>query len=219
MTERKTEFNECEQDEWVVLKNEQNDFVLTNDVGDFSYEANARPIEEERRVRKRKQANKLSLKMMTTFIFACVAVATIQTSIYIPLFSDLFSNPVSASEPAVVEKPYVSKIEFANFADDEFGPNRYLKYRAVFDESFSNFEKIYYDVKNLTDNTEIEGPFVEKSGIDSYALWTIPKTTPKKDYQIRVWCANPDPSKLKYTETKTKDEYQLYLIYTEEINY
>ena len=202
-------------------KSEINEEIVLNEVGDtgFKYESNASfsSIEKENKPKK-VAAKKLQSRLLTMFLFACVVVATIQTSIYIPLFSDLFSvHPPSVAE---IEKDYVSSVEYANFADDDLGPNRYLKYRAVFDSSFSNFEKIYYDIKNLTDDVVIEGPFVEKESLDSYGLWTILKTTPKKDYQVRVWCTTTDPTKLKYTETKMKDSLQIYLIYTAKtINY
>ena len=163
---------------------------------------------------KKDKVRKLQLKLLSTFLFACAAVATIQTTIKLPIFSDIFSPQPSAAVEE--QEPYVSSLDFQNFQDNYMGTNKYLKFRANFDAGFDNYTLIYYDVKNLTDDVEIEGPFIDT---ENYALFTFAKTDPVKDFEIRVWCVAKDASKLKYTETKSKSGYTLYLIYTANTSY
>jgi len=121
-----------------VPKSEQNESVYLNEIF-------VNPTFDENNVKtqtlsdtkvKQEKSNKLNLKLLSSFMFLCATVVILQTGIYIPIFSEIFS-PSQPSPTIVIPPTYdfssivatENKIDFTLTIDNvDFSKEDYFVY-------------------------------------------------------------------------------------------
>lgn len=165
--------------------------------------------EENTRVKiaeKKTSPRALSIKLATFFVTLCACVASIQTGIYIPVFSEIFSPTPK------VTNTYISTLTFNYLTDATY---RYLDIKITPDKTL-DFNGVYVELYNLTLDTKYsEYSILYKSNIDtSWARIPFKLTDPVYNYEIRLYCSTDHPEKIEYSSSFVKDEITYYLIYT-----
>ena len=169
----------------------------------------------------KRKSGLITRKLISSFLVACAVTAMAQSTFTIPIFSRIF-HPTSAeqSNEEIIEKPYIANVQInKDYVSDI--DNKSFHIQAILDESFTNYELIFYELVDADGNilvdeygNQINFTTIPKANITTFwARFDIKKTEPEKDYGLNIYCSTNDASKLKYTKTKTKDSVKYYLIY------
>ena len=143
----------------------------------------------------------------------------IQTTFYIPPFTEIFSPPPSQTSPAITN--YITKTNLKFYSDKT---NKYVEIEPVLDATFTDYQAIYFKLFNLTkpEIILIDYSRIEKLGIErgDPALLPIKITEPVYTYKLNIYCLPDHPEDFEGKETIFDNEMnKFYLIYSEEIVY
>ena len=131
---------------------------------------------------KKEKSKKLNLRLLSGFVFLCASVAIIQTGVYIPVFSEVFSpsTPPAVTPPAIVT---------------EINPD--YKFSSV----LSTEDSISFDL--TLENVELEKErcfaYLVKDGNDNDVFLESVSDKAKSEVQIRI------------TDTATTNNFTKYL--------
>lgn len=188
---------------------EDNAINFENDgVYDFSFETN-KNIDTKP---PNKTKNKTSLNIISKFVFLFAVVATIQVGIYIPVFSEIFTPAQNTTQERVYITGIITKITY----DTNY---KYLNIKLKTDPSFVNYDKIYFELYNLSTNV-VEPNYsvqpkqnIEEPDVYGAAGIAIPIERPPTNYQLRLYCSTDHLENIEYTDTLVYDETTFYLFY------
>lgn len=214
------ETNNRLREENVLPQSEHNDIIADNEIKNNSFsETNVHIKQPPPKIKKEKK-RKLHIKLLSGFIFLCVAAATIQTGIYIPVFSDIFSPQIEETKNVVPEEdksaPLVSvTIHPIHTAYNYYRlEEKYLDISVNPDKDFNDYSFIRVAITDS--NGSLESSLFNKDTIEivNKARFTRLVSDPEENFELKIYCMTEHPEELKLTETKVFEDGLYYLVYT-----
>ena len=197
------------------LVNEQNKVVLTNETKQNFSNLEVSNVEDKKikqkkpKMEKKKVPLSVRFKLITTFVFLCVVVSSVQNAVYIPVFSDYFAPETSAV--SIVDTPYILSINY-HITDDAVERILYID-KININENFDNYNSVY--VEYINTESGLEGHSVSPKGMIGVPCFVKTKIYPytSAKYQIKIYVSSSHPENLTYESSKVKDEITYYLVY------
>ncbi len=114
-------------------------------------------------------------------------------------------------------KVFVDSISKKIEIDNEFGPNRYLKFRPELNSSFSDFLVLYVELLDADTNALIMSTTMTKQGLEEGGWWlyTKLKTDTASNYKALIYCSTEHPEQFNFAQSKIVDGVTYYLIYSQ----
>lgn len=161
-------------------------------------------------------------KLVASFLFLCAAVVVIQTGIYLPLFSEIFSPP-PASQPTAFTGPYITNVTTANTFGTEqiaagvFKDFKYLHIYVTANPGFEHYKSVFVQIYNASTNSIVEHGYgiINKEDLSSsHVAVRFDADYPVYNYQIKIFCSTDNPEEFEEYDTLVKDEIKYFLIYS-----
>ena len=146
----------------------------------------------------------------------CVAVASVQSIINIPVFSTLFSSGGSSTSQVLNnDKPYIKSIE-VDFKEHDLKYKLDFVKEINFNKYFNNYTSIIVRFTNVKTSEIVYSGIIPKGDLGKigYPCFDYDITGGSAQYKIEILCTSLHPEELIYDSYIIKDETTFYLIYT-----